>query len=50
VEDMLRHRSLVELRTSLPPLSRTFYIVFHPDKYMSEGLKTFLAFSEQMCA
>jgi DNA-binding transcriptional LysR family regulator len=50
VGDMLRQKSLVELRTSLQPLSRNFYIVFHPDKYMSDGLKNFLAFSEQMCA
>lgn len=45
VQDMLLHKKLVELRTALPPLARKFYIVHHPQKYMSHGLKAFLAFS-----
>jgi len=48
VEDMLQHGSLKELKTALPPLSRMFYIVFHPDKYMSTGLDAFLSFSRQL--
>lgn len=47
VQDMLLHKNLVELRSALPPLFRKFYIVHHPDKYMSEGLKAFLAFSRE---
>ena len=45
VDDMLRQGALRELRTALPPLTRMFYIVHHPEKFISSSLEGFLDFS-----
>ena len=45
VADMLRHQALKELDTTLPPLSRMFHIVRHPQKHLSRNLDQFVQFS-----
>ncbi len=47
VQDMLRHGELAELKTTLPALSRLFYIVRHPHKFISRNLEQFLSFSRR---
>ncbi|HEX6635026.1 MAG TPA: LysR family transcriptional regulator [Usitatibacter sp.] len=43
VEDMLELKRLVVLRTTLPKLERTFYLVHHEQRYMSPTLERFIA-------
>jgi len=43
VEDMLALGRLVVLRTALPKLERTFYLVHHERRYMSPTLERFIA-------
>jgi DNA-binding transcriptional LysR family regulator len=43
VEDMLKLKRVVVLRTALPRLERTFYLVHHERRYMSPTLERFIA-------
>src|SRR5665213_2580466 len=43
VEDMLRRRQLVLLKTTLPKLERRFDLIYQKDKYVTKGLRTFMA-------
>ena len=43
VADMVRLERLVVLRTALPRLTRTFYLVHHERRYMSPTLERFVA-------
>ncbi len=43
VSDMVKLKRLVLLRTALPPLRRTFYLVHHERRYMSPTLERFIA-------
>ncbi|HXZ49811.1 MAG TPA: LysR substrate-binding domain-containing protein, partial [Usitatibacter sp.] len=43
VEDMLKLGRVVVLRTALPKLQRTFYLVHHERRYMSPTLERFIA-------
>jgi DNA-binding transcriptional LysR family regulator len=43
VEDMLRQRQLVRLKTTLPRLARNFDLIYRADKYVTHGLRTFIA-------
>ena len=45
VADMLRHQTLKELDTTLPPISRMFHIVRHPQKHLSRNLDQLVQFS-----
>lgn len=43
VADMVRLERLVVLRTALPRLTRTFYLVHHESRYLSPTLERFIA-------
>jgi len=43
VDDMLRRRQLVLLKTTLPRLERKFDLIYQKNKYATKGLRTFIA-------